>query len=505
MKRFTAGLLNRTKSSDSTPLDIDSPEANAARAIRLFCESGSPNNAGEEVLHLPVIVEAAESSPQAAASSAYTIRKLLSRDHYSRPHVQYNAIMLVRILSENPGPSFTRNIDSKFVSSVKTLLKESKDPSVQQLLRETLDFLEVNRIQDEGLAILMGMWRQQKGAGSRLQLPRTANAPQNFRVPPFDPNAPPVPPSQSHPNQREFGRSQLPSPAELASRVEESKNTAKILLQLVQSTPPEEVMSNDLIKEFAERCQSAQRSMQGFINCDSPPPDDDTLQTLIEVNEQLSLALSRHQRAILSARRAMGASPSPVPPADGRFSQPPSQQNAYAQPERPLSNKSPTFTSPVSPEYGQDTTSYHAPQGPPYSMTDRLQSRAHPYNQRPTSSTLPPISRDADHSLNPFSDSSEATDYASHPMEPVNYGLPLPPSRDATSPPRHGSGAYYNGPTPSYMGRQASAANGLTMHGADSGTDLVEMDSESREGRLGDHGSSEASPVDTRQPVVYRY
>ena len=99
----------------------------------------------------------------------------------------------------------------------------------------------------------------------------------------------------------------LPPPHELAARIEEAKTSAKLLLQVVQSTPPGEYLGNDLIKEFAERCQSASRSVQVYISAANPAPDIDTLLTLIETNEQLTLAMSKHNRAVLQARRALSA------------------------------------------------------------------------------------------------------------------------------------------------------------------------------------------------------
>ena len=75
----------------------------------------------------------------------------------------------------------------------------------------------------------------------------------------------------------------------------------------MQTTPPAEVLGNELIKEFVERCQSASRSMQTYIHSDAPAPDEDTLLTLIETNDQLATAMSRHQRALLQARRLTGA------------------------------------------------------------------------------------------------------------------------------------------------------------------------------------------------------
>ena len=80
--------------------------------------------------------------------------------------------MLVRILADNPGKSFTRNIDQKFVSTVKELLREGRDMSVQQILRETLDSFETNKANDETLAGLRDMWVREKAKrakrGSRL-------------------------------------------------------------------------------------------------------------------------------------------------------------------------------------------------------------------------------------------------------------------------------------------------------------------------------------------------
>jgi hypothetical protein len=404
----------------------------------------------EEVLYLPIIVEAAESSPQAAAAAAYQIRKCLSKDNKSR--VQYNAIMLIRILADNPGQSFTRNFDAKFVSTVKDLVKHGKDPSVQQMMRETLDALEAEKSYDNGLYDLLAMWRQVKGHNARI-LPQGA----------YRQIAPPLP---QHPVTQQHQPNSLPTPTELASRVEEARNTAKILLQLLQSTPPEQVMDQDLIKEFSDRCQAAQRSMQEFINCTTPPPDDDTLQTLIETNEQLSLAISRHQRAVLQARRALGQSASPALGPNNPFASPPYQTQAPLPHSslQPTSHLNPvdqhTAYSPVSPI----NETFTAPPGPPPG--------------HPSAPALAPT--------NPFADSAETSrnhdlDYTDYAHEPRNYG----PGVDTNPRPAYG------GVTESYMGRQYSAANGITMHG---GVDLTPAE--------------EVSPVEqthTQREVRYRY
>jgi hypothetical protein len=116
---------------------------------------------GEEVLYLPTIVESCESSPSAAKESAHLIRKFLSKDNFAKPYIQYNAIMLIRILADNPGKTFTRNLDSKFVQTVKELLRVGRDPSVKQILMETLDTFSRDKVNDEGCAQLIEMWKKE--------------------------------------------------------------------------------------------------------------------------------------------------------------------------------------------------------------------------------------------------------------------------------------------------------------------------------------------------------
>jgi len=116
---------------------------------------------GEEVLFLPTIVESAESSPIAARECAQSIRKFLGKENYDKPYIQYNSIMLIRILADNPGKTFTRNIDAKFVQAVKELLRVGRDPSVKQILIETLDTFQREKTGDEGLVMINEMWKKE--------------------------------------------------------------------------------------------------------------------------------------------------------------------------------------------------------------------------------------------------------------------------------------------------------------------------------------------------------
>ncbi|KAH7055867.1 hypothetical protein B0J12DRAFT_569198, partial [Macrophomina phaseolina] len=437
----------------------DSPEASAANGVRLFCESGGPNSATEEIQYLPEIVTAAESSPAAAEACAYQIRRFLSKDHYAKPHVQYNSIMLIRILTDNPGPTFTRNIDAKFVSTVKELLRNGRDPSVQQILRETLFSLERDKAYDTNLNALFHMWRKEHINGSGANAgPRALNAP------PWSPGHGATPAQGFSGNRGSSRHSRgLPSPSELAARVEEARTSAKLLLQLIQSTPPEELANNELVKEFGERCQQAQRSIQNYINAateDSTQADDETMLTLIETNEQLSLALTKHQRAYLAARR--NHSPSNVPTANGFDEAAPTS----------------TPTPPPAATYAPQET-YAPPPNPPPRLQQSLAARDSP--------------EAAD---DPFSDSHAASN-PQHPLEPAHYGSSGVMNSNSSN--VRPSGEFQA--TPSYLHRQESADVHRSMHGGVGVTPTEERSGGYGTG-LGD--APDVSPVEERK-VVYRY
>lgn len=135
-------------------------------------------------------------------------------------------------------------------------------------------------------------------------------------------NGPNAPPNQQNYFSRSHSNNRLPDAVELASRLEEARTSAKLLEQVVMNTPPGETLDSDLIKEFADRCLSASRSIQGYMVSTDPAPDNDTMESLIDTNEQLQTALNQHQRAVLSARKQLGQNVSredtPVssPPAD---------------------------------------------------------------------------------------------------------------------------------------------------------------------------------------------
>ncbi|KAF2715594.1 hypothetical protein K504DRAFT_457747 [Pleomassaria siparia CBS 279.74] len=539
LKKRLTSLIKRPSASEDKNLDsdADTPEANAARGVRLFCESGAANT-GEEVLHLPTIVEAAVASPAAAASAATQIRKFLSKENYSRPHVQYNAVMVIRILTDNPGQSFTKNLDKGFSDTVKQLLRNGQDPSVAQILRETLDALDREKAYDTNLNTLFVMWRKERTL--------MANAAKQFG--PRTMNAPAWNGQRQQPQGRFMGNGPidkgLPPPIELVSRIEEARTSAKLLLQLVQSTPSHELLGNDLVKEFSERCMSAQRSIQNYINCDNPPPDDDTMLTLIETNEQLSLAASKHQRAVLQARRIQGPSPSPqVSQVNSNNPSPPSGPASVPTPA-PTNSYNP---SPVSSYTPAPPPRNQAPVLPPLDVGSRDQNfnqnrsspatsykndvplapslQTGPGHQRTSTSTFQEEDRYKDSDINPFADHYSST-YPTAPGQGHSVPQRFSTSTYSDDSPAVGYGrgnvgspdSYNPGykPTSSYLGRQESSSNNLTMHGASQPSHLSGEEEYARDYPVNGRPKtpeearrvtqdSDVSPIADRGALTYRY
>ena len=70
--------------------------------------------------------------------------------------------MLIRILVDNPGQTFTRNLGRKFADAVKELLRSTKNESVRTAMMDLLDHFERNMGWDEGLAPAVETWRKER-------------------------------------------------------------------------------------------------------------------------------------------------------------------------------------------------------------------------------------------------------------------------------------------------------------------------------------------------------
>lgn len=86
----------------------------------------------------------------------------MSNPSSTSSRVHYNAIVLMRILIDNPGHTFSRNLDAKFAAVIKDLLRQGMDLDVQQFLRETMEWMETSRSWDEDLAAMLQMWKKEK-------------------------------------------------------------------------------------------------------------------------------------------------------------------------------------------------------------------------------------------------------------------------------------------------------------------------------------------------------
>ncbi|KAI1423895.1 hypothetical protein F5Y12DRAFT_755194 [Xylaria sp. FL1777] len=493
-RRNTSGLDVSVNSDDH------SPEAVAGRSVKSFCESNGRNSTEDEVIYLPPIVEAAESSPSAAKQCADMLRDYLKKDFVTRPDIQYNALMLVRILADNPGPTFTRNLDQEFAKTAKDLIKNTRHERVRQMLMETLTAFEETKFYDEGLAPLIEMWRKEKEKAQKASsgAPIQSYLRQRSQQPPPAPHMMTAPPVDRH-SQNYFARGhrsrQLPEPVELAGRLEEARTSAKLLQQVVTNTPPGEVLENDLIKEFAERCQSASRSIQGYMASESPAPDNETMEALIDTNEQLQTALNLHQRAMLNARKhvaSLATDGHDLVSLDDRQTPPNDREHGLSRRPSP-------------PEAGlgihiSHSSGSRAPAPPPRETNGKGKGREYEplsyagSSAGPSRSRTPPVEED------PFRDPDEQTGSGAAKGSSGRY---------LNQEPRLAFEPFHPGfeTTPSYAGRQESAVGKEAMHGAvenSSSGKSADVAPASRNRDSSDNDSLYGASAPNQEPI-YRY
>lgn len=293
-------------------------------------------------------------------------------------------------------------------------------------------------------------------------------------------NAPPVNPHSQNYFARSHSNRRLPDPVELASRLEEAKTSAKLLQQVVTNTPPIEVLDNDLIKEFADRCTSASRSIQIYMTAEDPSPDNDTMESLIDTNEQLQASLSLHQRAMLNARKLV-AQMEPVP------QEPPSRNSV----------------SPLESERNGYGNGLEPPPVPSRKSSGKGKEREYePVIAGPSRTHTPAIEND-----DPFKDPDEEhSRLASRAAVGSGSGSGSGAASNYLGEPRLSYEPFHPGfdSTPSYLGRQESALGKETMHG---GAGNSASDTRGSRGDDESNGSDiyDSTPAAKQKEPIYRY
>jgi len=214
--------------------------------------------------------------------------------------------------------------------------------------------------------------------------------------------------------------------------------------------------------------------------------------TLIETNEQLSIAMSKHQRAILQARKATGI---------GISSQPQLQpaHPGYIPPSSPPGQRDSTFASPPGPPpaakgavRSQDQPYQTSPppvparaQWPAQDTNTRTQAAAYGIPENPFTDPNAPQPNQQPKAYTLFDRSSRTTPVQS---EGIRQPQPTyPPSGLAQDPSQYQPPNSQFRSSPSYTNRQDAAANNVTMHGAATETGELGWDRMAR---------SPISPVD---------
>lgn len=234
------------------------------------------------------------------------------------------------------------------------------------------------------------------------------------------------------------------------------------------NTPSTEVLDNDLVKEFADRCLSASRSIQGYMTAENPGPDNETMETLIDVNEELQQALNNQKRAVLSARKELGIgdrsqnpSPSPQPETNGSSGQRTSAPGgAYTGAGGAFPSSAPTIPRKPPPPPVVKGKGRQEPSRP-----EHISPPPGPPPGRAALGPVSPLSVDEDE-YDPFRDPEPAAPSATNRGK-APAGPPALEQLTLESEPFHPG---FSQPTQSYLGRQDSAMNKIQMHGAGSGS-----------------------------------
>lgn len=267
----------------------------------------------------------------------------------------------------------------------------------------------------------------------------------------------------------------------------------------MQSCSSAELPTNELVKEFAERARTANNAIQSYMNSENPQPDSDTMLTLIETNDQLNIAMSKHQRALLQARKSLGlGTPSPQPQADPMQNAVyPPQQNAphlYAPPQQnaphlyaPPSQGQFVYSQSPSRQQNPMSNSYnnshydemsHPASGAPPPQQNATTTQAYGYSSSPPPAparaeaasqnvSSPTQSHAYGVAENPFTDDAGYSEpqQKSYTLfdRPANTPSPGPAASEQQRPGPYN--ASYQ-PTPSYLNRQESSSAHITMSGA---------------------------------------
>jgi hypothetical protein len=192
----------------------------------------------------------------------------------------------------------------------------------------------------------------------------------------------------------------------------------------------------------------------------NPAPDEDTLLTLIETNDHLSIAMSKHQRALLQARRNLSNSspaaassqadqvnyPAPAGPPPGILATGSTQDHAYPAPSPP-------------PQRAQD----HFYNPPPNMPPQRAQPTPQQQRERYDDVAENPFADEA-HQPAPLKQSYGLFQRPNQAGPPLGGDQYLPYTEALQTRPQNQTATFHS--TPGYTYRQEPAANNLTMHGA---------------------------------------
>ncbi|KAK9464778.1 hypothetical protein V1512DRAFT_255068 [Lipomyces arxii] len=260
----------------------EDPEVQVVNAINSFCARGKAKKglfgtSGEvkidethdDVTQLPVIVECAQATANAAREAVRATRKQLDPKRGGSSASQCRAVMVLRILVDAGSDNVLAQVeeDEKLVSVVRSVMRQTGDLSLRQMMIDALahfaDKKELKRL---------------KGVNDEYKSRIGGEKMKEVNI------------------------------EKIEGLIEEAKSSAGLLQQVLSTTPPAQMAGSPLVMEFYDRCTKLKTKIQSYLSREYDSPlQASIIMNLISASDTIDTAMDQHK--LLMDRAAALVSP----------------------------------------------------------------------------------------------------------------------------------------------------------------------------------------------------
>ncbi|KAK9458658.1 uncharacterized protein V1516DRAFT_682270 [Lipomyces oligophaga] len=235
----------------------------------------------QDISILPMIIEYAESTPDAAKEAVRAIQKRLDVKNLLRTSSQYNAVMVLRLLIDTNSPMIIKQIglNPKLPGSLSGTLNQTRDPSVKESVLDFLIHISTEHAAVPEFDALRGIYANYQAKHStRSQSHHTSSHP-----------------SQTH---------RKTDPADIQNTITEAKEVASLARQML--IIPGAAETDPLASELITRCRHLFFMIQSFLTSDSASEiAESQVSQLVKASEDLSDVITLSEQPSTQSSRAI--------------------------------------------------------------------------------------------------------------------------------------------------------------------------------------------------------